>query len=91
MRGTRRSARTSVRIGILAEPALVAPELIVVPGATAGKALSGSSFRVAEERGTVLEREIHGRPERGGAHRSIRRPCCGRTTGKRRTGGCWTI
>jgi DNA polymerase len=42
----------------------VEPELIVVLGATAGKALLGSSFRVGEVRGTVLEREIHGRAER---------------------------
>ncbi|MER6242975.1 UdgX family uracil-DNA binding protein [Streptomyces griseorubiginosus] len=43
---------------------LVEPELIVVLGATAGKALLGSSFRVTQVRGTVLEEEIHGRPER---------------------------
>ena len=49
---------------LAAELALVGPELIVVLGATAGKALFGSSFRVTEVRGTVLEREIHGRPER---------------------------
>ncbi|MEU1708374.1 UdgX family uracil-DNA binding protein [Streptomyces sp. NPDC005706] len=49
---------------LAAEPALVQPELIVVLGATAGKALLGSSFRVGEVRGTVLEREIRGRPER---------------------------
>ncbi len=36
----------------------------MVLGATAGKALPGSSFRVGEVRGTLLEREIHGRPER---------------------------
>ncbi|MFJ1735092.1 uracil-DNA glycosylase family protein [Streptomyces sp. NPDC088254] len=47
-----------------AELAIVEPELIVVPGATAGKALLGSSFKVTEARGTLLEREIHGRPER---------------------------
>lgn len=46
------------------EIALVEPELIVVLGATAGKALLGSSFRVTQVRGTVLEEEIHGRPER---------------------------
>ncbi len=40
------------------------PDLIVVLGATAGKALLGSSFRVTRVRGTVLEEEIHGRPER---------------------------
>lgn len=49
---------------LAAELALVEPELIVVLGATAGKALFGSSFRVTDVRGTVLEREIHGRPER---------------------------
>ncbi|MEW2622171.1 UdgX family uracil-DNA binding protein [Streptomyces sp. NPDC048106] len=46
------------------ELALVEPELIVVLGATAGKALLGSSFRVGEVRGTVIERDIHGHPER---------------------------
>ena len=49
---------------LAAELAVVEPELIVVLGATAGKALLGSSFRVTEVRGTILEREIHGRPER---------------------------
>ncbi|AEY90941.1 DNA polymerase related protein [Streptomyces hygroscopicus subsp. jinggangensis 5008] len=49
---------------LAAELALVEPELIVVLGATAGKALLGSSFRVSQVRGTVLEEEIHGRPER---------------------------
>ncbi|GHF86809.1 UdgX family uracil-DNA binding protein [Streptomyces griseosporeus] len=49
---------------LAAELALVEPDLIVVLGATAGKALLGSSFRVTEVRGTVLEREIHGRQER---------------------------
>ncbi|MFF0789786.1 UdgX family uracil-DNA binding protein [Streptomyces spiralis] len=49
---------------LAAELAVVEPELIVVLGAIAGKALLGSSFRVGEVRGTVLEREIHGRPER---------------------------
>jgi DNA polymerase len=49
---------------LAAELALVEPELVVVLGATAGKALLGSSFRVIEVRGTLLEREIHGRPER---------------------------
>jgi DNA polymerase len=42
----------------------VEPELIVVLGATAGKALLGSSFRVTRQRGTVLEEEIHGHRER---------------------------
>ncbi|MFI9616082.1 UdgX family uracil-DNA binding protein [Streptomyces sp. NPDC052023] len=49
---------------LAAELALVEPELIVVLGATAGKALLGSSFRVTQVRGTVLEEEIHGHPER---------------------------
>ncbi|MFI9153631.1 UdgX family uracil-DNA binding protein [Streptomyces sp. NPDC053367] len=49
---------------LAAELAIVEPELIVVLGATAGKALLGSSFKVTEVRGTVLEREIHGRRER---------------------------
>ncbi|MGW5367593.1 UdgX family uracil-DNA binding protein [Streptomyces sp. NPDC004009] len=49
---------------LAAELALVEPELVVVLGATAGKALLGSSFRVGEVRGTLLEREIHGRPRR---------------------------
>lgn len=49
---------------LAAELSVVEPELIVVLGATAGKALLGSSFRVTEVRGTVLEREIHGRRER---------------------------
>ncbi|MFG2634445.1 UdgX family uracil-DNA binding protein [Streptomyces sp. NPDC048362] len=49
---------------LAAELAIVRPELIVVLGATAGKALLGSSFRVGEVRGTLLEREIHGRAER---------------------------
>ncbi|MFV0134346.1 UdgX family uracil-DNA binding protein [Streptomyces sp. HMX87] len=48
---------------LAAELAVVEPELIVVLGATAGKALLGSSFRVTQVRGTVLEEEIHGRPE----------------------------
>jgi DNA polymerase len=49
---------------LAAEPAAVEPELIVVLGATAGKALLGSSFRVTQVRGTVLEEEIHGHAER---------------------------
>ncbi|MFH8659491.1 UdgX family uracil-DNA binding protein [Streptomyces afghaniensis] len=49
---------------LAAELAVVEPELIIVLGATAGKALLGSSFRVTQVRGTVLEEEIHGRPER---------------------------
>ncbi|TLS42007.1 UdgX family uracil-DNA binding protein [Streptomyces montanus] len=49
---------------LAAELALVEPELIVVLGATAGKALLGPSFRVSQQRGMLLEEEIHGRPAR---------------------------
>lgn len=49
---------------LAAELAAVKPELLVVLGATAGKALLGSSFRVTRVRGTLLEEEIHGRPQR---------------------------
>jgi DNA polymerase len=49
---------------LAAELAVVEPELVVVLGATAGKALLGSSFRVTQVRGTVLEEEIHGQPRR---------------------------
>lgn len=49
---------------LAAELAVVEPELIVILGATAGKALLGSSFRVGEARGALLEHEIHGRPEK---------------------------
>ncbi|GAB2982254.1 UdgX family uracil-DNA binding protein [Streptomyces pseudoechinosporeus] len=49
---------------LAAELAVVDPELIVVLGATAGKALLGSSFRVTQQRGTLLEEEIHGRQTR---------------------------
>lgn len=47
-----------------AELALVEPEVVVVLGATAGKALLGSSFRVTEDRGELLEQDVHGRTER---------------------------
>ncbi|MGP3985743.1 UdgX family uracil-DNA binding protein [Streptomyces sp. 3N207] len=49
---------------LAAELALTEPEVLVVLGATAGKALFGSSFRVTKERGTCTEREVHGRTER---------------------------
>lgn len=49
---------------LAAELALLAPEVIVVLGATAGKALFGSSFRVTKQRGELLEQEVHGRSER---------------------------
>ncbi len=47
-----------------AELALVRPEVVVVLGATAGKALFGSSFRVTRERGSLIEQDVHGRHER---------------------------
>ncbi|OEU85139.1 hypothetical protein DB35_01150 [Streptomyces abyssalis] len=49
---------------LAAELALIAPEVIVVLGATAGKALFGSSFRVTQERGALIEQDVHGRNER---------------------------
>ncbi len=49
---------------LVRELALVEPELIIILGATAGKALLGSSFRVGRVRGTVIEQDIHGHPER---------------------------
>ncbi|MGP3973454.1 UdgX family uracil-DNA binding protein [Streptomyces sp. 8N114] len=49
---------------LAAELALTEPEVLVVLGATAGKALFGSSFRVTKERGLCTEREVHGRAER---------------------------
>lgn len=49
---------------LAAELSVVEPELIVLLGATAGKAMLGSSFRVGEARGTLLEREVHGQPRR---------------------------
>ncbi|MEU5833133.1 UdgX family uracil-DNA binding protein [Streptomyces diacarni] len=49
---------------LAAELALTEPEVLVVLGATAGKALFGSSFRVTKERGTCTEREVRGRSER---------------------------
>ncbi|MEV4442530.1 UdgX family uracil-DNA binding protein [Streptomyces sp. NPDC049577] len=39
---------------LVAELALIDPEVVVALGATAGKALLGSSFRVGEQRGTAL-------------------------------------
>ncbi|MBO8188286.1 UdgX family uracil-DNA binding protein [Streptomyces spirodelae] len=48
---------------LAAELVLTEPEVLVVLGATAGKALFGSSFRVTKERGSCTEREVHGRTE----------------------------
>ena len=44
-------------VWLKAETAAVRPELIVPLGATAGKALLGSSFRVTKQRGELIERD----------------------------------
>ena len=49
---------------LAAELAAVGPELVVLLGATAGKALLGSAFRVTRVRGTVLEERVHGQTRR---------------------------
>ncbi|MEJ5945096.1 UdgX family uracil-DNA binding protein [Pseudokineococcus basanitobsidens] len=49
---------------LTAELAAVDPEVVVVLGATAGRALLGPSFRVTKERGVVLERETSRGPKR---------------------------
>jgi uracil-DNA glycosylase family 4 len=41
-----------------AELEVVAPEALVVLGATAAKALFGSSFRITRERGRLLESDL---------------------------------
>ncbi|ROP45670.1 DNA polymerase [Pseudokineococcus lusitanus] len=48
---------TACRPWLAAELAAVDPEVVVVLGATAGRALLGPSFRVTKERGHVIERE----------------------------------
>lgn len=45
---------TACRPWLLAELRLVSPEVVVTLGATAGKALLGSGFRVTEQRGALL-------------------------------------
>lgn len=61
MRGRRRIHQTPDRVHIVAcrpwlvaEFALLRPEVVVVLGATAAKALLGPSFRVTQSRGTLL-------------------------------------
>ena len=49
---------------LAAELKAVKSELLVVLGATAGKALLGSSFRGTRVRGALPEEELHGRPQR---------------------------
>ncbi|POX36662.1 uracil-DNA glycosylase [Streptomyces sp. Ru73] len=45
---------TACRPWLTAELHLVGPEVVVALGATAGKALLGSSFRVSKDRGTLI-------------------------------------
>ncbi|TQK42673.1 DNA polymerase [Streptomyces sp. SLBN-118] len=45
---------TACRPWLLAELRVVAPELVVALGSTAGKALLGSTFRVTQQRGALL-------------------------------------
>ena len=49
---------------LTAEIARVRPALVVVLGATAGKSLLGSTFRVTKDRGVVFERETAAGPQR---------------------------
>ncbi|MFJ9413802.1 UdgX family uracil-DNA binding protein [Streptomyces sp. NPDC101227] len=53
---------TACRPWLTAELRLVAPEVVVALGATAGKALLGPSFRVTKDRGTLVRL-----PEDGGS------------------------
>ena len=62
LRGKRRIHKTPDRVHIeacrpwlVSEFALLRPEVVVVLGATAAKALLGPSFRVTQQRGQVLE------------------------------------
>ena len=48
---------TACRPWLTAELSAVDPDVVVVLGATAGRALLGPAFRVTKERGRVLERE----------------------------------
>ena len=64
-RGKRRIHQTPRQIEIKAcmpwleeEIELLAPEAVVALGATAAKALFGSSFRVSRERGRLLESDL---------------------------------
>jgi uracil-DNA glycosylase len=64
-RGRRRIHQTPKRFEVEAcrpwldeELAQVKPEALIVLGATAGKALFGSSFRITRERGRLLESEL---------------------------------
>ena len=52
-----RSEVSACHVWLERELALVAPELVVLLGATAAQALLGPAFRVTRERGRVLARE----------------------------------
>jgi uracil-DNA glycosylase family protein len=65
MRGNRRLHKTPKRFEIEAcrpwldeELALLRPEAVVLLGATAGKAILGSKFRVTQERGRPIESDL---------------------------------
>jgi uracil-DNA glycosylase len=51
-----------------AELSLISPELVVVLGATAGRALLGSSFRITKQRGQLMPFESPGGGEDAGVH-----------------------
>jgi DNA polymerase len=53
---------------LAAEAARLSPEVVVTLGATAGRALFGSSFRVTKQRGTEMPWSM---PARGGGQREI--------------------
>jgi uracil-DNA glycosylase len=64
-RGKRRIHQTPKRFEVEAcrpwfdaELKVVAPEALLVLGATAGKSLFGASFRITRERGTLIESEL---------------------------------
>jgi DNA polymerase len=64
-RGKRRIHQTPKRFEVEAcrpwfdaELEVVAPEALIVLGATAGKALFGSSFRITRERGRLLDSDL---------------------------------
>ena len=61
---------TACRPWLLAELRVVAPELVVALGATAGEALLGSTFRVTQQRGALLPWPTLA--EHGEAHEGIR-------------------
>ncbi|MEV8535492.1 UdgX family uracil-DNA binding protein [Streptomyces sp. NPDC051211] len=59
---------TACRPWLAEELRLVAPEVLVVLGGTAGKALLGSSFRVGEQRGVLLPMPALDGGEPGAGH-----------------------